>query len=78
MATTALQAVNALLNFSSGDQEALLEVMEDYFTSPVGQEVDEIDDDDDDSDDADGAVQPLLEGSYYYYHCSTSFHTIVQ
>ena len=67
MATTALQAaraVNALLNFSSGDQEALLEVMEEYFTSPVGPEVDEIDDGDD-SDDADGAVQPLLEGSYY-------------
>ena len=29
------KAVNAFLGFSSGDQQALLEVIEDYFTSPA-------------------------------------------
>ena len=32
-ASEAARAVNAFLGFSSGDQQALLEVIEDYFTS---------------------------------------------
>lgn len=50
MAATALEAskaVNALLNFSSNDQEALLEVLQDYFSSPAGLEEDGISDEDD-------------------------------
>lgn len=51
MATTAsdaAKAVNAFMSFSSGDQDALLEVLQDYFTSP------ESDDSEDDGDDDDG------------------------
>ena len=33
-ASEVARAVNALLDFSSSDQQALLEVIEDYFTSP--------------------------------------------
>ena len=65
MATTAQEAaraVNALLHFSSGDQEALLEVMQDYFTASVGPEVDELDHDDYDVDAHVTASYPLLEG----------------
>ena len=43
-ASEAARAVNAFLDFSSGDQEALLEVIADYFTSP--DNADEKDDDD--------------------------------
>ena len=51
-AIEASKAVNAILGFSSDDQEALLEVLEDYFTSSTGPEREEIDD----SDDVDGDV----------------------
>ena len=47
----ASKAVNAILGFSSDDQEALLEVLEDYFTSSTGPEREEIDDSDDDDGD---------------------------
>ena len=50
MATTAseaVKAVNALMSFSSGDQDALLEVLQDYFTSPDGPESDDSEDDGD-------------------------------
>ena len=43
-AIEASKAVNAILGFSSDDQEALLEVLEDYFTSSTGPEREEIDD----------------------------------
>ena len=33
-AIAAVEAVNSFLHLSSKDQEALLEVMEDYFTTP--------------------------------------------
>ena len=59
-ATTAVEAarsVNALMSFSSGDQDALLEVLEDYFDSP-GPGRDDWEDDDDDSDE----LQELLQG----------------
>ena len=76
MATTAQEAaraVNSFLNFSSGDQEALLEVMQDYFTSSVDPEVDELDDDDDDDDD-DTAGYPLLEGIITVNRCMQSMY----
>ena len=68
MATTAQEAaraVNSFLNFSSGDQEALLEVMQDYFTS---SEVDELNDDDD------TAGYPLLEGINTVNRCMQSMY----
>ena len=37
-ALEASKAVNALLGLGSEDQEALLEVLEDYFTSSTGPE----------------------------------------
>ena len=58
--TTALEAarsVNALMSLGSGDQDALLEVLEDYFTSP-GPERDDWEDD----GDSDGAEE-LLQGN---------------
>ena len=61
MATTAsdaAKAVNALMDFSSGDQPPLLEVLQDYFSSPEGPEgVDW--DDDGNTDDEVGASEPL-------------------
>ena len=40
-ASEVAKAVNAFLGFSSGDQQALLEVIEDYFTSPADAEDDD-------------------------------------
>lgn len=54
------RAVNAFLDFSSGDQEALLEVIADYFTSP---------DNADEKDDADNCMPSSahsLEGTVMY------------
>ena len=46
-ASEVAKAVNAFLGFSSGDQQALLEVIEDYFTSPADAEDDnDLEDDD--------------------------------
>jgi len=48
-ALEASKAVNALLGLGSEDQEALLEVLEDYFTSSTGPESEDesfIDEDD--------------------------------
>ena len=45
--TSAAQAVNAVLGLCSNDQEALLEVLEDHFTSPnpdSAEEPEELDD----------------------------------
>ena len=50
MSTTALEAaksVNALMSFSSGDQDALLEVLEYYFSSPCPEKDDSEDHDSD-------------------------------
>ena len=44
-ASEVAKAVNALLDFSSSDQQALLEVIEDYFTSPDNADEDGIEDD---------------------------------
>ena len=52
MSTTALEAaksVNALMSFSGGDQDALLDVLGDYFSSPC-PEMDDSEDDDSDED----------------------------
>ena len=51
-AAQAAQAVNAVLGLSSNDQGALLEVLEDYFTSPNPDNVEELDDSDDEVDEA--------------------------
>ena len=59
-ASEAARAVNGLISFSTGDQEALLEILDDYISSPDGPERDEFDDNDDDSDD-DGS-QEVLQG----------------
>ena len=45
-ASEAARAVNALMSFSSGDQAALVEVLQDYFSSPDGPERDDWDNDD--------------------------------
>ena len=57
--TTALEAARAVNTLMTGDQNALLEVLDDYFTSPDGPERDEIDDDEDSEDDG---VQEVLQG----------------
>ena len=50
MMTSATDAANSLLRFSGRDQEVLLEVMTDYFTSPEGGRDSESDEDDDEFD----------------------------
>jgi hypothetical protein len=46
-ASEVAKAVNAFLGFSSGDQQALLEVIEDYFASPAdAEEEDDLEEDD--------------------------------
>ena len=70
MATTASEAakaVNALMSFSSGDQDALLEVLQDYFTSQDGPESDNSDD----SGDDDGIPGISLAAEYYLLLSST-------
>ena len=66
-ASKAARAVNSLLAFSSGDQEALLDVIQDYFPLPDGtadDELDELDDLDEDSENTlDDGVQAMLEGT---------------
>ena len=57
-ASDAAKALNVLMGFSSGDQPALLEVLQDYFSSPDGTEGDDWDDDDN-TDDEVGASEPL-------------------
>ena len=47
------------MGFSSGDQPALLEVLQEYFTSPDGPESDDCDNDDNNSDDDTGDSEPL-------------------
>ena len=64
-AVEAARAVNALLGLSSNDQGALLEVLEDYFTSPGSDsQGDDLDDDDaSDDDDVGDSIEALLEGT---------------
>ena len=61
-AVEAAKAVNALLGLSSNDQGALLEVLEDYFTSPSSDcEVEELDDDSgSDTEDGDDTIHIKL------------------
>ena len=61
-AVEAAKAVNALLGLSSNDQGALLEVLEDYFTSPDSDtQVDELDDGSaSDGDDIDTPLEGTL------------------
>ena len=69
-ATEAAKAVNSLLRFSSSDQEAMLEVLQEYFTSPDSVE----DEDDLEVDDLDEGLTHLedsltvtLEGIEHYF-----------
>ena len=63
-AVEAARAVNALLGLSSNDQGALLEVLEDYFTSPDSDcEVEELDDDRSSDTEDDDSFDALLEGT---------------
>ena len=64
-AVEAAKAVNALLGLSSNDQGALLEVLEDYFSSPDPEkrEDDELDEDSDEDDEVDDGLEALLEGT---------------
>ena len=64
-ASEAAKAVNALMGFSSDDQDALLEVLQDYFSSPDGLESDEWEDDD--SPDDNVGAQGLLQGISIVY-----------
>lgn len=57
MASDAARAVNVFMGFSSRDQDTLLEVLQDYFSSSDGPERD--DPDNDDVDDDDGAQESL-------------------
>ena len=54
-ATEAAKAVNSLLRFSSRDQEAMLEVLQEYFTSPDSVE----DEDSEELDDLDEGLTHL-------------------
>ena len=68
-AVEAAKAVNALLGLSSSDQAALLEVLEDYFTSPdPDTEQDELEDDTEDEE----------EGTLPYTKLNISFSIITQ
>ena len=58
-ASEVAKAVNAFLGFSSGDQQALLEVIEDYFTSSADAE----DDDDLEDDSCTPGSTHSLEGA---------------
>ena len=64
-ASEAARAVNSLLAFSSDDHEALLDVIQDYFTLPDGTADDELDelDDLDSENTLDDGVQAMLEGT---------------
>ena len=55
-ATEAAEAVYALLGFCSSDKEALLGVIQDYFTSPDSAP--------DDLDNDDNGLEILLEGNH--------------
>ena len=75
-ATEAAKAVNSLLRFSSSDQEAMLEVLQEYFTSPDSVEdeddLEEVDDLDEGLTHLEDSLTVTLEGiehyySYYYY-----------
>ena len=67
-AVVAARAVNSLLHLSSSDQESLLAVVENYFTTPDSQ-TDDCDSDLDGSDDSD------LDLDHDAEH-GTSIHTI--
>ncbi len=59
MASEVATAVNALLAFPPEDQHALLDVIQDYFTLPVGSEDDDLSED----NNADGEGQAITEGT---------------
>ena len=70
-ATDAAKAANALLGFSARDQEALLDVMADYFTSPEEGRDSESDEDEDEFDNG----QTKLQGTAKLNVISTDFIT---
>lgn len=65
-ATAASKAVNNLLHFCDEDRAALLEVIEDYFTSPVG-----LDSSDDEEHTSDRGSTAVTENKLYITlaHC---------
>ena len=68
-ATQAAQAVNAVLCLSSNDQGALLELLEDYFTSPDPANAEE---DREELDDCEYEV--ALEGTFVHIIHTCSNH----
>ena len=63
-AIEAAKAVNSLLHLSSSDQESLLAVVEDYFTSPD----EDLASEDFDSDTEQNTDEPGTFNTYYYVH----------
>ena len=63
-ATEVAKAVNTLLDFTCDDQEALLDVIQDYFCEPDPQNEDEDDDNPEESlEHEDGQATLELEGT---------------
>ena len=62
-ASEAAKAVNSLLRLSSRHQEAMLDVLHEYFTSP-----DVVQDEDDNDSDEDPADSLIVTKDYYYYY----------
>ena len=69
-AIEAVEAVNSLLHLSARDQESLLAVAMDYFTSPSSQ------DDDSDLDDETGMDLDVEPGTYIHTHKHTFINRI--
>ena len=72
-ASEAAKAVNALMGFSS---DALLEVLQDYFSSPDGPERDDWDWEGDDSSDDDIGASGLWQGTSRVYTPITLINNI--
>ena len=70
-ATKAAKAVNSLLRFSSSDQEAMVEVLQKYFTSPDSVEdeddLEEVDDLDEGLTHLEDSLTVTLEGIEHYF-----------
>ena len=68
--TSAAQAAQAVMGLSSNDQGALLEVLEDYFTSPNPESVEEL-------EELDEVDEAGLEGTFFSTHYIRMYYTIL-
>ena len=68
-AIEAAKAVNSLLHLSSGDQESLLAVVEDYFTAPDQQT--------DDSDLNDNDPEVDFDAPEFYFNAEPDTYTYI-